>query len=178
MQTNNNLSFLEIGTEKIPHLGIVDPMQADVPDNGISKSSSGDMPQVDEGCITARNPWISDTFFVETFYFDIIPHQLCFEARSDTANALKVYRYGKAGITYLVEFDVECLQVNRFTGTARMGYNDRLSHDFTLGERALLQSAEQASVDGMYCSKLTEALTTGGDLRARWKVHQIRVVRL
>ncbi len=132
----------------------------------------------DEGELSARNPWVSSSFYVETHYFDITPKENCFEARYDTPNELRVFCCGKAGVKYLVEIEVECLQVNTYTQKATMKINDVIAYDFYLKERHTMSFIQQTPEDGQYRVRLKESTTTGGDYRARWKVHHIRITRL
>lgn len=133
---------------------------------------------VEEGELTARNPWVSPAFYVETHYFDITPGENCFEARYDTPNELRIFCCGKAGVKYLVEIEVECLQVNSYTQKATMRINDVISHDFTLQERHTMSFIQQTPEDGHYRIRLKESTVTGGDYRARWKVHHIRISKI
>lgn len=133
---------------------------------------------IEEGELTARNPWLASSFYVETHYFDIVPDKNCFEARYDTPNELRIFCCGKAGKKYLVEIEVECLQVNTYTQKATMRINDNYSHDFSLNERYTMSFIQQTPDDGHYRIRLKESTTTGGDYRARWKVHHIRISAL
>lgn len=163
------LNYIDFNGESIPFLETAEkaPEQPDSPDE-----------LVEEGQLTSRVPWVSSTFFVQTHFFDITPQSNCFEARYDTPNELRCFSWGKAGQKYLVEIEVECLQVNSYTKKATMKINSMVAHDFGLNERHTMKVIQEAPEDGLYRVRLKESTTTSGDYRARWKVYQIRVNKI